>query len=105
MAESYKIFLHLREAGTDVIAGQVDRVPRNWAYPTNWWEANEIISDTLSMSLDDLGLGRFELWLGFYNEESGERLPLADLIDPTLPIEGEAVKIHEFERSDLGRKD
>jgi hypothetical protein len=98
MAESYKTFLHLREAGTNVIAGQSDAVPRNWTYPTNRWEANEIISDTLSISLNDLGLGRFELWLGFYNEESGERLPLADLFDPALSIEGDAVKIYEFGR-------
>ena len=98
MPESYKVFAHLRKADTDEIIHQVDTIPQNWTYPTDWWEANEIITDMLSIPLDDLEPGRYELWLGFYNEDSGERLPLADTIDPTLSIKTEAVKIYEFEQ-------
>ena len=105
MGESYKTFAHLREAGTNVIAGQIDAIPRNWTYPTDWWEANEIVTDTLSIPLNDLGPGRYELWLGFYNDESGERLPLADSINPTLSTKEEAVKIYDFEQPDLGMDD
>lgn len=98
LPESYKVFAHLRIADTDEIVGQVDTIPRNWTYPTNWWEANEIITDTLSIPMTDLDKGRFELWLGFYNEESWERLPLANLIDPNLSIKDEAVQIYEFQQ-------
>ncbi len=105
MPESYKVFAQLRRAGTNEIAGQVDTIPRNWTYPTDWWEVNEIVTDTLSIPLNDLGPGRFELWLGFYIEESGERLPVTDPTSLGLSTEEEAVKIDEFERSDLGRND
>ena len=76
---------------------QVDAVPQGWTYPTDWWDANEIITDRLSIQVDDLAPGRYELWLGFYNEESGERLPLATRGDSSLIVEGEAVLIHELE--------
>lgn len=105
MAESYKTFAHLREAGTNEIAGQIDAIPRNWTYPTDWWEEDEIITDTLSIPLSDLDPGRFELWLGFYNEENGERLPLADTFNPALSTKEGAVKIYDFEQSDLDQDD
>jgi hypothetical protein len=98
LPESYKVFAHLRKADSGEIAGQIDAVPRNWTYPTDWWETNEIITDTFSIPLTDLGPGRFELWLGFYNEESGERLPLPDSSGLTLSTREDAVKIYEFER-------
>lgn len=102
MAESYKSFAHLRVADTNEIVSQIDTIPQNWTYPTDWWEENEIVTDTLSIPLNDVKQGRLELWLGFYNPESGERLSLTDPISPTLPIWEEAVKIYEFEHSDLG---
>ena len=61
MDESYKVFVHVRKAGTGEIVSQVDTIPRNWTYPTDWWEANEIITDTLSIPLNDLDPGRFEV--------------------------------------------
>jgi hypothetical protein len=98
MDESYKVFAHVRKAGAGEIVSQVDSIPRNWKYPTDWWEANEIITDTLSIPLNDLDPGRFEVWLGFYNDESGERLPLPDPITLSFSTDEDAVKIYEFER-------
>ncbi len=95
--ESYKVFAHVRKAGSGEIVSQADTIPRNWTYPTDWWEANEIITDTLSIPLNDLGPGPFELWLGFYNEESGERLPLSKPTALPLSTKDAAVRIHEFE--------
>jgi len=102
LTESYKLFVHVRDAASGEIASQIDTIPRNWTYPTNWWEANEIIDDRLSISLADLDSGRFELWLGFYNEKSGERLPLSNVQDPPFTVKDDAVKIYEFVRSDSG---
>ncbi|MDX1613297.1 MAG: hypothetical protein R3300_03245 [Candidatus Promineifilaceae bacterium] len=97
MDESYKFFAHLRRAGTNEIVSQVDTIPREWTYPTSWWEKNEIVTDTLSISLDGVGPGQYELWIGFYDEMTGERLPLSDIMDSRLPTREQAVMIHELE--------
>ena len=98
MPESYKVFAHLRRAGTDEIVSQVDAIPRNWTYPTDWWEANEFITDTLSIPLNDIEPGQYELWLGLYDDETGERLPVADPHDPASISKDEAVMIFTLER-------
>ncbi|UCG23064.1 MAG: hypothetical protein JSW55_12965 [Chloroflexota bacterium] len=97
LPESYKVFAHLRKAGTDEIVSQVDTIPQNWTYPTDWWEANEFITDTLSIPLNDIEPGQYELWLGLYIDETGERLPLADPLDPTLIPRDEAVMIYALD--------
>jgi hypothetical protein len=97
MVESYKFFAHLREAGTGRIASQVDLIPLDWSYPTSWWEENELIDDRLSIPLDNVGPGRYELWIGFYDEVSGERLPLS-ATGPGLPGQDQAIKVYEVER-------
>ena len=94
--ESYKVFAHLIDADSGEIASQVDAIPRNWTYPTDWWEADEIITDTLSIPLNDVGPHRFEVWLGFYDEDGGERLPLVDPNDVTLSTNEDAVKVYEY---------
>jgi hypothetical protein len=34
---SYKIFLHLTDAGTGELVEQIDFIPQSWTYPTDWW--------------------------------------------------------------------
>lgn len=97
MPESYKMFAQLRRAGTNEIESQIDTIPKDWTYPTDWWEANEIITDTLSIPLKSVSPGQFELWLGFYIEESGERLPLVDPLNMVLSAKENAVKIYEYD--------
>ncbi len=72
--QSYKIFVHLIDSQTLELVGQVDTIPRDWQYPTNWWEKNEIITDTLAIPISDLGDGSYQLWIGLYDIESGERM-------------------------------
>jgi hypothetical protein len=43
METSYKFFVHALDAQTGVVAAQVDAIPQNWTYPTNWWEADESV--------------------------------------------------------------
>ncbi len=98
LAESHKIFVHIRRAGLDEIVSQTDTIARNWTYPTNWWEINEIITDTILIPVNDVGQGSFDVWIGLYDEESGRRLPFSGAADLSLPMKDEAIKILEFER-------
>ncbi|MDX1413224.1 MAG: DUF2142 domain-containing protein [Candidatus Promineifilaceae bacterium] len=54
-----------------------DRPPLNGAYPTRAWEFGEVIEDVYSLALPtDLASGRYPLWLGMYDPQSIERLPV-----------------------------
>lgn len=74
-AVSYKLFLHLRNPQGEIVQ-QLDTVPRNWGYPTNWWETGEQISDTLT--LPNVPTGTYTLWLGVYHPETNDRLTNPD---------------------------
>ena len=73
MDKSFKFFVHLYD-GSGGVASQVDIVPRGWTYPTSWWEAEEIVSDEMHLSLSDVEPGRYRLAVGVYHPETGERL-------------------------------
>ena len=85
MDTSYKFFLHLLDPATGDIVAQVDTVPRNWSYPTNWWEQGEVIADTVSLSLAEAPPGEYFLSLGFYDIVTGERLPAYSAEGETFP--------------------
>ena len=74
MDTSYKIFVHLPEARTGELVAQLDTFPVGWTYLTNQWQVGEIIEDHMSLALEDVPPGQYQLFVGFYDEESGERL-------------------------------
>ena len=53
---------------------QNDAIPRGWEYATNVWKANEIVRDVISLPLNDVSPGLYELRVGLYNELTGQRL-------------------------------
>jgi hypothetical protein len=69
---SYKLFVHVVEPVTSDIIAQADLIPGNWAFPTDWWEAGQFLSEPLTFP--DLPAGDYEIWLGWYEPDSGERL-------------------------------
>jgi hypothetical protein len=77
MDESYKFFLHLYDVESNELAAQVDVVPRNWTYPTTWWEAGEIVSDEVRLLLGEVKPGRYWLAVGVYHSGSGDRLSVS----------------------------
>jgi hypothetical protein len=89
--EDYTVFIHLLNAGGQTVA-QADGPPAGGAYPTQLWEAGEIIVD--ERSLPDLSPGHYTLRLGLYQADSGERLPIAGSPDG-------AVTLLDFEVPDL----
>ena len=73
---NYKFFAHLTDVETEVLVAQVDVVPYNWTYPTTWWEAGEFVSDELLMSLEGVPAGTYNLSVGVYDPDTGERLAI-----------------------------
>lgn len=78
MEQSYQVFVHLLDSETLELVSQVDTVPLDWGYPTNWWEQGELISDTLHLSLPLSGSGAYEVWLGWYSLGTNIPLPVID---------------------------
>jgi hypothetical protein len=76
MDVSYKFFVHLYEAINHDLVAQADVVPRDWTYPTNWWEAGEVVSDGVRLPLDDVRRGAYDLAVGAYDPKTGERFPV-----------------------------
>ena len=76
--ESYKVFVHLVDPATGAIAAQHDAVPRDWTYPTTWWEKGEVVTDEVALSTEEVPTGEYALVVGMYLPETRERLPVLD---------------------------
>ncbi len=85
MGNSYKMFVHLIDASTETIVAQEDTVPRQWTYPTSWWEQGEVVADTITLPFSRPAGGRYRLQVGFYDPDSGERLPLSSVDGELFP--------------------
>jgi hypothetical protein len=79
---SYKLFAHLYDVQSGVLATQVDVIPRDWTYPTTLWEAGEVVSDVLRLPLGEVPAGTYRLAVGAYDADTGERLPVRDAEPP-----------------------
>jgi hypothetical protein len=75
MGISYKVFVHLIDPATGSPVVQDDAAPRRWMYPTTEWTRNEVVEDTILLPLDGVPQGQYDLVLGLYAPETGERLP------------------------------
>jgi hypothetical protein len=81
MKESYKFFVHLVDVESGQVVAQADVIPYDWTYPTIWWKDGEIVSDEITLSLQNIDLQDCQLEIGVYHANSGERLLLTK--DPT----------------------
>ena len=72
----YTVFVHL--VGEDGrIAGQHDGEPEGGAYPTSGWVPGEIVVDAHRLEIAaDAPPGDYQLLVGLYQLETGERLPV-----------------------------
>ncbi len=87
MDDSYTVFTHLvDEAGR--LQGQKDNEPVDGFYPTTAWEAGEIVRDQYDVPLaPDAPPGEYQLVVGMYLAETGERL--GEITLEKLQLEGE----------------
>lgn len=73
--DNYTIFAHLLDE-SDQIVTQSDGLPRNGAYPTNFWGEKEIITDSRSFVIPaDSDPGSLTLSTGLYILGENRRLP------------------------------
>ena len=86
MDESFKIFVHVYDTETGEIVAQKDTVPRDWTYPTSWWEAGEIVLDEARLDVGALAPGPYRLAVGVYDPETGVRLPV-EAYPPNLTVD------------------
>ena len=98
MAADYKLFVHLFDATTGVMAAQYDAMPREWSYPTSYWPPGKLIDDKVLVSLDGIGNGRYYLAVGLYNPLSGERLPVIDAAGQPIPDNRPILRTIELDR-------
>jgi len=80
MEVNYKFFVHLYDAESGALVVQKDVIPRDWTYPTTWWEAEEVVSDEITISLLGVPSGRYWLAVGVYHPDTGERLLRSDVV-------------------------
>ena len=87
----YTVFVHLFDPATQTLVAQSDAQPRGRAYPTSWWIAGEVVSETVTLSLDGVPAGTYRLAVGLYDRTvtrlpatgpDGERLPDERVILP-----------------------
>ncbi len=72
----YTLFLHLTAVGKDQPSAQVDRLIRP-DFPTGVWLKGDQINDEMEFALPaDLPAGEYELWMGVYYWQTGERLTI-----------------------------
>jgi len=73
----YTTFVHLRDA-TNHNAAQQDGPPGQGRYPTSLWDKGNIVPQSVTLSLDNVTPGRYQLVIGLYDAVTGNRLPFAD---------------------------
>jgi len=70
----YKVFVHLYDGEGGILA-QRDRHPGLGTRPTTTWERGEVVADRYSIPTpSDAPIGNYELGVGMYDPQSGERL-------------------------------
>jgi hypothetical protein len=74
----YTVFVHLLDATGETIS-QHDGQPQAGAYPTSIWDTEEAVVDEHLLPLPaELPAGNYQLRVGLYRLETGERLPVED---------------------------
>ena len=84
VAEDYTIFVHLLDEN-DALAAQVDGPPVSGDYPTSLWASGEEITEERAISTEGLPSGIYQVRVGMYRLETGERLPAFDAHGMRLP--------------------
>ena len=94
--KDYTVFTHLLDSEGRLRA-QKDNPPVNGLLPTSAWKAGEIIQDRYIIPLNpDLPPGEYQLEIGMYQLETGQRLPIVNgerqVVDGRVPLKEITVK-------------
>lgn len=75
----YTLFVHLVRPADDKIVAQYDAMPLGGRYPTSWWAAGEVISETVTLDLAGVQPGTYRLAVGLYDARTAVRLTAMSL--------------------------
>jgi hypothetical protein len=75
ITNNYKVFAHVFDPTTETIVAQWDAMPRDNAYPTSRWRADEVVTETLTIPLAVVPPGEYRIAIGLY--EPAGRLPVS----------------------------
>jgi hypothetical protein len=81
----YMFFVHLADPQTGEPVSQVDSMPREFTYPTGQWAPEEVVSDIVQLSTEDVAPGRYDLAIGWYDPDTEVRLQAMDGDGAPLP--------------------
>ncbi|MCB0165452.1 MAG: hypothetical protein KDI79_14580, partial [Anaerolineae bacterium] len=81
----YTVFVHVRNEAGETVA-QNDRPPLEGAYPTSLWDEGEIIQDELSIPLNPIEPGRYDIAIGMYDHSTGTRLVVDGTADNAIVV-------------------
>ena len=70
----YTRFVHLFDPATGALVTQNDSPPRGGKYPTSWWVAGEVVTETVALPLAGTPPGAYRLAVGLY-DATVTRLP------------------------------
>jgi hypothetical protein len=84
ISRDYTVFVHLLDGDGNVVA-QADGPPVGGDYPTSLWAPDETIVEERVLDVENLSSGVYELALGMYLLETGDRLPATDAEGNRLP--------------------
>lgn len=70
----YTRFVHLFDPATKTVLAQNDSPPRGGKYPTSWWTAGEVVTETVTLPLEGVPQGAYRLAVGLY-DATVTRLP------------------------------
>jgi len=76
MAIDYKVFVHLFEPATEQIVVQQDLLAGDAGYSTTRWAPEEVVSQSIDLSLADVPVGSYRLAVGLYHRDG--RLPVEE---------------------------
>jgi len=75
---NWTVFMHLVDNAGNLMA-QGDSQPRDGRYPTSVWDPGEVVDDPHWLALPaELPDGDYQVLVGLYSAESGQRLPVLD---------------------------
>ncbi len=74
----YTLFAHILDDANRIVA-QTDSQPIGGTYPTSIWDADELVPDEITVTLPvDAPRGRWRVEIGWYDAQTGKRLPTAN---------------------------
>ena len=74
MELDYVVSIRLVDPSSGVVVWADDKAPGGWRYPTTWWDAGEVVSNTVVCDLGAGSSGRYGLAVVAYEPRSGEVL-------------------------------